>query len=339
MILPAPCTRNGSLISPSFFNKVVTRFISLTLLAGYVLSATSASAASSTRPQLGDPAWLPDTGQIFSYTTGGYSTWNGNANYASGASGHSYTYYHTEITQELGYGVNDRFVLTLSDSYTPGEKEDQNPGSEYKFSGFQDPTIGADYRVMDERYSTLNVDVELFYSPNVLTAKAADLSSAGSIARGNNAVTVDVSPSYVGQNYTVRGVFGTTWYSASTEDSQSLPGTSYKTDSYWQYHAALQTQLRLNERFAFNASIIETIDQNRNATLPSGLAYTYSPGADTQLAVGFQFRFIPNKLLLSVLDTYEFEGNDRDNFAVSSNNETYSDLHGNTVAATLEYVF
>src|SRR5665213_2116032 len=142
---------------------------------------------------LSDPTYLPLQGQIFGQSSYDYERTNGNIFDATGAQTASTRNTTNTFRQGFAYGITDALSVNASMAYAFGDDRRVNlitGSAESNHSGFEDPSFGATYRLLDQRTHPLSFDIFGDWSPDALQSRNAAPSQDATVARGGSEADV-----------------------------------------------------------------------------------------------------------------------------------------------------
>jgi hypothetical protein len=272
----------------------------LGVLLGVPFSAHAFDLSPDTTRYLGDPAFLPLTGQVFGST--GYQYRELSTDFVpSGA--HSSTG-ASVFAEQLGYGISDRFSINLDTGHADIHTKytytsPRSYTTDYYDHGFVDPSFGATWRAIEQEDAPVSVDLVGAYSPSLFAARVATPSMGGTVATGgpSEGLTLDVSREM--RSLTVQAYAVTTFYDLAQQKMLS-DDSSRKVGPYWVYGFGLRGQGRLTDRIYLNAGAgYSGQTPNRLSDPVENLAQKYFYGSTVNAYVAPGYHLIPNRLVLS----------------------------------------
>ena len=288
---------------------------------------------------LSDPAYLPYRGQIQGIT--GFAHERATAdvfNYA-GILNHSYTTSADSLAQTFAYGVTDDFTLRLAEGYAWRSASNSSTGLSASADGFSNPTLGATWRVLDQRTRAFNWDIAGSFAPNVFNAKGASPTQDGTVARGGTATTLGTAISYETELLTFYAAGHASYLGA--RDILNANGTTTSYDSNWQYSVNFDTQTRLNRAFSINAGIVRQFNRGASGTNDTSLlTFQNNPGDVTSFTAALNYHITPDTLVASLDYRYDSYGNSSSSYPTQPTFDTSTRNHdANVLGLTLQYVF
>ncbi len=310
--------------------------VSLLPLSAYALDITP----DATR-DLADPSYLPTQGKVQGKTSYQYgkSKWDvRDANDAFVLAADQKT---NNITQNVAYGITDTVSVSVSDSYGTSTVG-RGATSERKANGFENPTIGATWRVIDQKTNPVSVDLLASYSPDVFNAKGATETQDGTVARGGYVVGGGTAVSYRTRAFTIYGAGGAV-YRGDTETENQTTGVKTKlNDSNWNYLLSLQTQTRLTSLVSLDAGVSHVFRDKANTSFRNGAGTLVSrhvkAGDITALNVGLNYTVIKNRLVAGLTYEHDIIDDSVTSYANPANNITRTDDTANIYGAKLTYL-
>lgn len=289
---------------------------------------------------LSDPTYLPLQGQFFGDTAYGYERGDGDIFDATGA--HAATTRHTQntIRQNFAYGLTDALSLNLGIGYGfagHNRVESANGLTTNDQSGWEDPTLGATYRLLDQRNHPVSLDIMGEYSPDVFQSRNATPSRDGTLARGGSETDLGVGLGRETRIFTIRGVFFDKYFGASSTFNPNSGGTA-QTASYWVPSVGVQTQTRFTNRLSANVGADYNFNGSPRVVSAAGAPHIAQLGDYQTVNVSLNYHFIPNRLVGSVNYHHTFQDRTDEVFAdptLDFSRERSSD----GVGAELRYVF
>ena len=289
---------------------------------------------------LSDPTYLPLQGQFSGDTGYGYERTDGDNFDATGARSAITRNTQNVIRQNFAYGLTDALSLNLGIGYGfSGQNRVASADgvTTTDQSGWEDPTLGVTYRLLDQRNHPVSLDIMGEYSPDVFQSRTASASRDGTIARGGPEVDLGVGLGRETRVFTIRGVFFDKYFGASTTFNPNSGGTA-ETGSYWVPSVGIQTQTRFTDRLSANVAADYNFNGNPRVVDGAGLARTSQLGDYQTVNVSLNYHFIPNRLVGSVNYHHTFQ--DRTNEVFADPNLDFSRTRSTDgVGAELRYVF
>jgi len=228
---------------------------------------------------LSDPLYLPLKGQVYGATAYTLGLPKGD-NLKAGVNTGSFTSSDNLVDQTFAYGLLNDLTIRVTQGYginnrdsTSAATGDVTTGSA---SGFNDPTISATFRVLDEPRSPVILNLTAFYSPDAFAAEASGGGSDGTIARGGQTAGISFALGRVTKSFTVAATAASTHVGPQLTELLSN-GTSSSSDAYWSYNLGFTTQTRFADRWSFDAGVaFATAGHYDVSNIETGSSVTYS---------------------------------------------------------------
>ncbi len=289
---------------------------------------------------LSDPTYLPLQGQFFGDSSYGYE--RGESDVFDSTDARSATTRHTQnfVRQNFAYGVTDALSLNVGIGYGfSGDNRvvSANGTTTTHQSGWEDPSLGATYRLLDQRNHPVSLDIMGDYSPDAFQSRNATQIRDGTIARGGPEVGLGVGLGRETRFFTIRGVFFDHYFGNSTTDNPNV-GAANTTNAYWVPSVGLQTQTRFTDRLSANVGADYNFNGSPRVVNAAGVPHTANLGDYQTVNVALNYHFIPNRLVGSVNYHHTFQDQTNEAFAdpaLDFSRERSSD----GVGAELRYVF
>ena len=206
---------------------------------------------------ISDPFYLPLKGQVYGATVYTLNRPQGD-NVKAGVQTASFHSSNNLIDQTLAYGATRNLTIRVAMSYgsnvrdsTAAATGDVTTGNAH---GFNDPTLSATYRLLDERHSPMILDLTGSYSPDLIDATASGGGHDGNVARGGPTAGFSLALGREMRAFTIAVTGGGT--SVGRQTTQLLSnGTFTEADSHWNYDLSLMTQTRFSDRLSLNAGV------------------------------------------------------------------------------------
>jgi len=292
---------------------------------------------------ISDPLYLPLKSQLYGSTSYTYSLSSSSSyNYLGHKTANSSTDANT-FTQATEYGITDRFAIRLSDSYsfnkafkaltTTGANTTSNN------EGFNNPTIGTTYRMIDQSNSPADIDLTLNISPNAFKDKEAGGGHDGTVASGNQPITFTTGIGREMKAFSILGTFstifeGNRYYEALSNDD------NYYEHQYFNYEFAINTQTRLTDRLSFNLGSGYTIADKAHVTnLSTGTKFLATLADTLDFTAAINYHIIPNRLVGGITYTYDGYSNGKSTYATASSDTETKNHYANVIGARLQYLF
>jgi hypothetical protein len=291
---------------------------------------------------LSDPNYMPFAGQIYGYSDYAHSWTSGDSLNAAGDQTSSFKVNTDTLTQFLSYGLTDNLQIDGAMHYDPDSDRRINfaNGTETTLdsSGFSDPTLGVQWRVLNEGPYPFDLDLFGNYTPNAFDSRIASAIDDGTIARGGQWGTAGAAIGYVTPQFSVRGIFDANIY-GNGNTYELATNDVLRTQGYTDYVLALNSQTRLNPLFSVNAGIEHTFAANQNAfNETTGIAHLAEPGDTTDLHAALNYNLVPNQTVLSLNYAHVFYGNNQDIYANPASDNSTHNRSGDTLGVQVTYV-
>lgn len=288
---------------------------------------------------LSDPTYLPLQGQFFGESGYGYERTNGNLFDSTGAQIATTRNTLNTIRQNFAYGLTDQLSINAGIAYGFDGHASQNGLTGADRSGFDNPSFGATYRLLDQRNRPVSLDIFGEYAPDAFQARSATGTQDGTVALGGPEADFGVALGHETRFFTIRGAF-TDRYVGNSSFLNATTGGSADTSSYWVPTLGVQTQTRFTNRLSANVGFDYNFEGNRNTvnTL-TGEESTNHVGDTQAVNVSLNYHFVPNRLVGSIDYRHTFYGHSNDSFSADSTDDTSLTRSGDGVGATLRYVF
>jgi hypothetical protein len=289
---------------------------------------------------LSDPTYLPLKGQIYGDTGYDYGSSTTDTTTAAGpAFRRDWTNtYH----QSLAYGVTDRLSVNLGMNYvTDHDRSTSAAGvvSGAGRGGFDNPSFGAAYRVIDQTDHPFSLDLRASYAPDVFPAKTPVGASDGTVASGGAQADVGLALGHQTRMFTVQAMVSGRWFGGADERDMAT-GDTLHTSSTWVPTLGLATQTRITPRLSVNVGGNYNFEGSPAVTNEAnGVFYQSRRGDNGDLAVAVNYHIIPNRVVGSLGYTHTFYGRSDNVFPADPARDSLFDRSANTFGGTLQYVF
>ena len=310
-------------------------------LAAEAQTNAQASPAPETRI-ISDPLYLPLGGQFYGATAYTLSKPEGD-NVKAGTQTGSFTSSNSLLDQTVAYGITRDLTVRVTMGYGSNARDstsavtgDVTNGNSH---GFNDPTVSATYRLLDELRVPVILDLTGSYSPNAIHATAAGGGSDGNIARGGQSAGFSLALGRVMRSFTIAMTGGGTSIGRQTTELLSN-GTSTASDSHWNYNVGVATQTRFSRRASLNVGAsLATTGSYGVVNVESGNPRT-SEGPDTRsVDVALNYHFVPNRFVGALTYTYNNDTDSKNIFPNPASNTSVTNRFGNVVGVRLMYAF
>lgn len=289
---------------------------------------------------LSDPTYLPLHGQIYGQSGYSYERTNGAIFDSTGAYIASTRNTLNAFGQDFAYGITDALSVNLGIAYGFGTASNASSTTVNATNreGFENPTFGATYRVLDQRTHPLSFDIFGDYSPDAIASRSASPTQDGAVARGGGEGDFGFALGRETHAFTIRGAF-TDRYLGGSSTLNSTTGTSTDTASYWVQSLSVQTQARFTPRLSANVAYAYNFQGSPNVVdTGSGVVFADHIGNNQDINASLNYHIIPNRLVGSVGYQHTFY-NDKNEIFADPVDDILQTRSGNTYSATLRYVF
>lgn len=321
-------------------------FHSLLTVVFIVLLSKSAGAASfvsgDTQEDATDPSFFLKKGQFSETTFYRYgATTADNYNYLGIKTG-DFSQNEQNINQALAYGVTDRFMVTVNDTYNPTDitKVTSMSGTttDRSSSGFTDPVITGKYRVVVQNPSFISWDIFTGYSPNIFSAEAPSPTQDGTVARGSQSefFGMDINHNY--RKLTLQGVAQATYN--GTASTLNLSNNDYSsTDAHWSYLVGINTQRRFSDNFNINLNVDYTFNDSENGRNTLEHAYTSAANNSGDFEAALNYQAIQNLWVSLVYDYYLYSNTSQKYADYPTSDTSVKDKCQNQIGLKAQYIF
>lgn len=277
---------------------------------------------------LSDPSYLPLGGRLYAGTQFTFNQLTSNtANYL-GAPLSSLATTTTTLNQLFEFGLTDDFSLRADGTYqVQGVTNDSASGASTvtTSTGLSDPTFTAIWRFLDEKDHPFNWDLIGAYAPNLISAQSATTDEFGSVARGGAVASMGTALSYKTKDFTVYGLFLSTYFDSRASLNQAN-GITTNYQSSWEYTCQVTTQTRLGAGFSLNAGVSQTYVDNADASFTNAAGklfqFTTQPGDLTLLVASLNYEVTPGGFVASLLYSHDFYGAGGNDFTTNPKSDT-----------------
>lgn len=250
---------------------------------------------------LSDPAYMPERGQTYGVTNYAYSKRTGDYYNYLDIWYQSFKIRSSALSQSFGYGVNDNLSVRLIATY---EREHGLPlvtNATADAYGFRDPGFGVTLRVLDQDDDLFNWDLIGALVPTVIEAQRPTPTRDGTVSRGGSQGTFGTAASYKMRSITIYVNAEASYLSASKINVSNSGGVAIeKYEPSWQSFFGLNTQTRINDMFAINVGMSETINNSTRGTASSNgfpfASFDSRPGNLTRINVAMVLQVLPQEL-------------------------------------------
>jgi hypothetical protein len=288
---------------------------------------------------LSDPTYLPLQGQLYgdsAYQFGSVST-NVFAGGTQTSSSHATT---NALSQYFAYGVTNQLSVNVSDAYdwshtfvAPAAASDFDRNA----NGFQDPTFGLTYRLLDQRAQPLDVDLAASYSPDFIGARSASALENGNEARAGDQLNLRLAVGRETRFMTIQGYFDET-HDGEAKVVNAL-GEDSTTSGFWQPKVGLATQTRFTDRLSLNVGGEYDFPADYAGLDPAGVGTFTNRGDFGNVSASLNYHFIPNRLVGSVVYSHTFYSPTSVSYLADPADDYNVQHSGDAIGAEVRYVF
>jgi hypothetical protein len=292
---------------------------------------------------LSDPLFLPVKGQVYGVTAYTLDMPKGD-NFKAGVNTGSFTASDNLINQTIAFGVTNDLTIRFVEGYGVNNRDstaaatgDVTTGSS---RGFNDPTISATLRIVDEPRAPVIFDLTASYSPDLLASEASGgTGSEGTMGRGGQTAGVSFALGREMRSFTIAGTGGTTYVGQQMTELLSN-STSTQSQAYWNYSLGLTTQTRFTNRFSLDAGVAFSSAGNYVVSnLTTGNSHTYTPPSTRTLNLALNYHIVPNRVVGEFTYTYNNDTGATNTFAKATSDTAVENRMGNVVGVRLLYAF
>lgn len=290
---------------------------------------------------LSDPNFLPLAGQFYGTTAYSHGWVSGNSDNYLGDQTSSFHVNTNTLEQLLAFGITDDLMVDASIQYAPENYRETDYASGQSTtidsSGFNDPTFGATWRVLDQAAAPVNFDLLGSYTPDWIDAHTATAVEDGTVARGGQSGTLGAALGYETRSFGIRGGFTANFLGDSSVYNLAN-GDIVDTDAHTDYAVSLATQTRLTDLFSVNAGIDHTFASNTSGlNISNGLQHWSEPGDETALNLALNYDFVPNAFVISATYAHDFYDDARTYYANPTFDNETRDRGGDLLGVKLYY--
>ncbi len=289
---------------------------------------------------LSDPTYLPPQGQFVGDTSYGYERGDGDISDPGGDRAATTRHTGNIVRQSFAYGVTDALSLNLGIGYGFSDQNrvtSANGTTTTNQSGWENPSLGATYRLLDQHNHPVSLDIMGEYSPDAFESRNATQTRDGTIARGGSEVDLGVGLGRETRFFTVRGVFFDKYFGDSTTDNPNVGGAN-ATNAYWVPSVGIQTQARFTDRLSANVGADYNFNGSPRVVSAAGVEHIAKLGDYQTVNVALNYHFIPNRLVGSVNYHHTFQDRTNEVFADPAL-DFFRERSSDGVGAELRYVF
>lgn len=289
-----------------------------------------------------DPTYLPLRGQVFGQSGYAYDRADGRGFDASGAEFQSRRRTADVVDQSFSYGLTDDLAVNVGIAYQFSGRTRVNFADGFKAtgeSGFENPTFGLTWRLLDQRTHPASLDLFGAYAPDVFANETANGGEDASVARGGPEFDIGAGLGRETRFFTIRGEVKGRYLGVATLDNITS-GATVRTASYWVPSVGVSTQSRLNDRVSVNVGADYNFNGDpRVVNDVSGVEHVAQLGDYQDVNVALNYHFIPNALVGSVSYRHEFHDRNVNAFVADPTLNTAFDRSSDGVGVKLSYVF
>lgn len=331
-------------IRPSVF--LATTLTLCVLLPRHAYAQTPPQTQSSTTSEtriVSDPLFLPLKGQVYGATSFTLDQPKGD-NFKAGVQTGSFKASDNLFTQTLAFGLLDDLTVRVTEGYGVNNRDstsaatgDVTTGSS---RGFNDPTLSATLRLIDQPRQPFIVDVAASYSPDLVTSKSGGNSGMdGTLGRGGQSAGVSLAVGRVMDGFTIAATAAGTYVGEQTNEVLSN-GTSTLSGSRWNRSVGVSTQMRFSDRASFDAGASMTTTGDYDVVnVDKSNAHTYSPPDARTINLALNYHFQPNRVVGQITYSYNNYSVATNTFAKATSNTSVENRMGNVFGVRLLYVF
>ena len=238
--------------------------------------------------------------------------------------------------------MTNRLSLNLALDYATDHGRDTSAAGavgEAGRVGFDNPSFGATYRLIEQGSHPFSLDLKGAYSPDLFSAKTPVGTSDGTVASGGAHGDVGVALGHETGMFTVQASAGARWVGGADEHDMAT-GDILHTTSYWVPTLGVATQTRITPRLSFNVGGDYNFNGSPDVTNEGNGVFQQSNRGDFgDLAVAVNYHFIPNRVVGSLGYTHTFFGLTDNIFQADPTRDSLVDHSSNTFGGTVRYVF
>lgn len=218
------------------------------------------------------------------------------------------------------YGVTDSLALGLDmDLILNRDVGFESTGANYISRGISDPTITANWRLMDQSdRSQPSLYIYLGYSPLLVEAKSASSEDIGTAGKGCNATIAGLGLFKELKTVELGLLFKHSFCDAgSSEDATS--GDKTEMEAQEQSEIEVQAKFGINQQFSIISSLgYSSTPSTSEKDVNSGVATRMSSYDTTSFSLGARFSLVPKK---STLD-FVIQGDSRSDITISDGTDS-----------------
>lgn len=291
---------------------------------------------------LSDPTYLPLKGEFYGESS--YSHVEANSQDFDYTGANTATGHRTlnTLRQTFAFGITDMLSVHIGEGYGFSGRDRSTTASGVTttdVSGWQDPTFGLTYRVLDQRTNPASLDVFADYSPDAFSSNTGGPGLNRSVARGGPSAGFGLALGHETRVFTIRGAVTATYYGSSATNNSITAGTVGAT-SYWVPTLGIQTQTRFTNRLSANVGAEYNFEGSPVVTNNvSGLQHVDKIGDNQSINASLNYHFIPNKLVGSFTYGHTFYDHTNNTYPVDPTFDTYRSQSSDTFGVAFKYVF
>lgn len=289
---------------------------------------------------LSDPNYLPLQGQIYGQSGYTFDRTKGTTFDSTGAVVQTNRNDLNTVGQAVAFGVTDALSLRASLDYGWGsnDRNTVHGMDDASREGFEDPSFGATYRILDQKNHPFILDVFGDWSPDAFASRAASATQDGTVARGGATADFGAAIGRTTKMISLRGAFTDRYIGGQTTFEQAT-GFDVNTSSYWVPTLSFDAQARFTPRLSLNAGY--DYDFQGSPTVfnaATGISYLNRIGNTQDVHVALNYHFVPNRVVGSVGYQHNFF-DDRNALFADPADDILQSRSGNVWSATVRYVF
>jgi outer membrane protein assembly factor BamA len=290
-----------------------------------------------------DPLYLPLQGQIFGESSYQWATTSQDVFNSAGVKTESERINSNPFGVTFEYGITDDLAVSANIGYDPSVTTHINPvsgtGTTLTDQGWDDPTFGVVYRVLDQRDNPLTLDLGASYSPNMFSSKNASDDDDGTVARGGQEWGFNGTLGREMRDFTIAGVFDAD-YDGRHDALNQASGDEVGTSSSWLYTLGLATQTRFSDQFSVNAGAGYAFGHDATVVNETTLIdHDSHVKGSPNLNAALNYHFIPNVLVGSIDYQHDFGGGSQSFYAIPADDSQIQNRAEDLLGVRLRYVF
>jgi hypothetical protein len=291
---------------------------------------------------LSDPTFLPLQGQFYGETAYNWDQANTHDYDAAGANTADVRRTLSTIRQTFAFGITDDLSVHVTEAYGFSGQDritTANGVTRIGESGWDDPSFGFTYRLMDQRSHPASFDVFADYSPDAFSDRTGTPTDNATIARGGAATDFGIALGRETRLFTIRGAVVANYFGGA-DYFNSNSGATVGTAGYWAPSLRLATQTRFTNRLSANVGADYTFNGSPVITdTADGLQHVNHLGDYEDVNVSLNYHFIPNTLVGSLRYAHTFHQNTSEIYPTDPTQNQFHTGSGDDVGVALQYVF